>query len=115
MPELARIGFPKPVSGRPYVYRYYELDGARWDEYLSRASFEKMADRFPGQYIEGNRFVLYMTRDVSKSLVDDTYVPDGDPAAILRRNFVGAIRLSAAGAKIHHSFGHYFERPAYRD
>ena len=98
-PELARIGFPKPVSGRPYVYRYYELDGAHWDEYLSRASFEKMADRFPGQFIGGpKRFVLYMTRDVEKSVVDDAYLPDGDPASILRRNFVGAIRLSAGGA-----------------
>ena len=99
VPELARVGFPKPVSARPYVYRYYELDGAQWDEFLSRASFEKMANRFPGHFIEGtNRFVLYITRDVSKSVVDDAYVPDGDPAAILRRNFVGAIRLSAGGA-----------------
>jgi hypothetical protein len=101
-PELAKIVFPKPVDQRPYAYRFYDLESNKWDEYLSRASFLKMAERFPGQVLEGtNQFVLYLPYDIKKDVVDNAYIPDTDPASILRKNFVGAIKLngnnSAAG------------------
>lgn len=96
-PELARVTFPKPVDQRPYSYRFYDLDPQQWDDFLSRASFMRMAERFPGQVLEGtNQFVLYMPYDVEKNVVDNAYIPDTDPTSILRQNFVGAIKLGNA-------------------
>lgn len=93
-PDLAEIAFPKPPGQRPYAYRFYELDIQRWDAFLSRASFLKMAERFPGSVVEGsNRFLLYLSYDLGRHVVADDYVPDTDPAGILRRSFVGAVDL----------------------
>lgn len=99
-PELAKVSFPKPADQTPYAYRYYELDGNSWDEYLSRASFLKMAERFPGQVLEGtNQFVLIMPYELGENVVDDAYMADTDPAALLRQSFIGAVKLSnGAGA-----------------
>ena len=97
-PDLARILIPKPGDQRPYVYRFYDLDGPQWDEYLSKKSFLKMAERFPGQVIEGtNQFVLFIPYDLEKDLIDDNYLPDTNPTAILRQNFVGALRVAGEG------------------
>ncbi|MFG6573511.1 hypothetical protein ACGYLO_18105 [Sulfitobacter sp. 1A13353] len=94
-PELAKIAFPKPTDQRPYAYRFYDLNTTEWDDYLSRAAFLKMAERFPGQLLEGtNQFVLYMPYDIERDTVDDAYLPDTDPIAIVRSNFVGAVKLS---------------------
>lgn len=94
-PELAKIAFPKPTDQRPYAYRFYDLSTSEWDEYLSRAAFLKMAERFPGQLLEGdNQFVLYMPYDIKRDQIDDAYLPDTDPISIVRRNFVGAVKLS---------------------
>lgn len=93
-PELAKIAFPKPADQRPYAYRFYDLDTAQWDDFLSRASFMQMAERFPGQVLEGtNQFVLYMPYDVEKNVIDDAYIPDTNPVGILRQNFVGALKI----------------------
>jgi len=98
-PELARVTFPKPADQRPYAYRFYDLDAQQWDDFLSRASFMKMAERFPGQVLEGtNQFVLYMPYDVERDIVDDAYIPDTDPTTIIRQNFVGAVSISRGGA-----------------
>lgn len=96
-PELTRISFPKPEDQRPYAYRFYDLDDKKWDPFLSRAAFLKMAESFPGQILEGtNQVVLYMPYDIDKNPVADSYVPDIDPQKILRENFVGIMEISGS-------------------
>ncbi|MCE6959725.1 hypothetical protein LAZ40_11910 [Cereibacter sphaeroides] len=95
-PDMAKVTFPIPADQRPYAYRFYELEPQNWDEFLSHAAFIKMVERFPGQFVEGpNQIVLFTPYDLSSDTVDDAYMPDTDPAAILRANFVGAMELNA--------------------
>ena len=93
-PDTAKVSFPKPVEERPYAYRLYDLEST-WNEFLSRLSFLKMAERFPGEVVEGpNHFILLLPYELEKHLVDESYQANTDPSAILRRNFVGIIDIS---------------------
>lgn len=97
-PELSRVTFPKPTDQRPFAYRFYDLNLGTWDEYLSRASFLKIAERFPGEILKGkNQFVLYIPYDIEQNIIDNDYIADTNPTLILRQNFVGIISLSGSG------------------
>jgi hypothetical protein len=93
-PEFAQITLPKPTDGRPYSYRYYELDSSTWDEYLSRKAFQKMAERFPGNIIEGiNQVVLYVPYNLKEERVDNGYTANSNPMTIVEHNFVGTMTI----------------------
>lgn len=94
-PDVAKVSFPKPADQRPYSYRHYTLDIAKWDDYLSGKSFMKMAERFPGQVVEGtNSFLMYIPYDLETGLVDNAYMPNTQPIGILKDNFVGAMKIN---------------------
>ena len=96
-PEMTRITFPTPPDQTPYVYRFYELDGQMWDDYLSRASFLKMAERFPGQVMEAQgQFVLYIPYELENEIVDNAYQANSEPAPVVRENFIGVINITSS-------------------
>lgn len=87
-------GISPPEEG-PYAYRLYEIGTEVWDPYLSRLAFLRISERFPGRVVEGSsQFLLYLPYELSTRIVDNAYLPDQDPAEIVRSRFVGAIELT---------------------
>ena len=102
MPERAPIIVPELAFSQPHAYRLFDLDTNQWNSTLSRASFLRMAGNFPGRVLQGNpenpdQFVLVLPYEPEEETVDDEYVPEPDPAMVLRRSFVGIIRLDRNG------------------
>ena len=98
MPERAEIAVPKSAGLAPYAYRLFDLDTNQWNSALSRASFLRMSGNFPGRVLQGDsenpdRFVLVLPYEPEEEIINDDYVPELDPAMVLRRSFVGIIRL----------------------
>jgi len=79
----------------PHAYRLYEISTEIWDPYLSRLSFLRISENFPGRVVEGtNQFLLYIPYELSTRIVDNAYMPDDDPAEIIRARFVGAVDIT---------------------
>ena len=110
VPEFSRVTFPKPDNGQPYSYRFYRLNGELWNDVLSHAAFQKIVERFPGEVIEGSReFTLYIPHVLEAPLVNEEYVSDVNPKAILQTKFFGAIDMTDSDGVITAVTGLEFE------
>ena len=102
MPERAVIAVSESVDSQPYAYRIFDLDTKQWNSALSRASFLRVTGNFSGPVLQGvpenpDQFILVLPYEPEEETIDDEYVPEPDPARVLRRSFVGIIKLDRDG------------------
>lgn len=91
---MAQLSGLVPPDQVPHAYRLYEINPQVWDPYLSRLSFLRISERFAGRVIEGsNQFLLYLPYELGTRLVDTAFLPNQDPASLVRSRFVGSIDL----------------------
>jgi hypothetical protein len=90
----AQLSGLMPAEQGPHAYRLYEINPQIWDPYLSRLSFLRISERFPGKVIEGtSQFLLYLPYELETRVVDNAYLPDQDPAELVRSRFVGSVEM----------------------
>jgi hypothetical protein len=92
--RTAQLSGLAPAGQEAHAYRLYEINPQVWDPYLSRLAFLRISQRFPGMVIEGtNQFLLYLPYELQTRVVDNAYLPDQNPADLVRSRFVGSIEI----------------------